>query len=106
MVDFNKVSSFENALSRGNSPLRMKFPFNSIILWLLIEFLEHEALSSNSTSWSWSINEVENSPVNSKNFLISWSSWKTLQCLILYVIEGMYLNSIGYLSWVNFGTVN
>ena len=71
MVGFNKVSSFEKILSRGTKPLGIKFHFNSIILDPTIVFFEYSAPSSTSSSCSRSINELEKSPVNSKNLLIS-----------------------------------
>ena len=103
MTGFSRVSYLENIFSRGTKTLGIKFPFNSIILCLAIEFYEYSSTYSTSLSWSWSINEFEKYPVNSKNLFISKSSSKTLHYLILSSTECLYLTSIRYFSWVCFG---
>ena len=67
IVGFDNISSFKNNLSRGTRPLGMKFPLNSMISWLAIEFSENDLVWFVSIASSSLITEVENSPVNSRN---------------------------------------
>ena len=66
ITGFKGVSSFEKILSKGTKPLGIKLLFSSMILWPTISFSATPAICSISSSCSWSIKELENSPVSSK----------------------------------------
>ena len=64
-------------------------------------FLVGSVVSSSLSIW-----RTENYSTHSRNFLISWSSWNTCQCLILSRKGGLYLTWITYEAFSSWGSLN